>query len=101
MLEDYSVANSSSTTIRQKHVNKTVFYPLWATWDSGQERWGLDKYQMRDAAQACLQLTGTEFVTMSLLNVPSGGSGGGSTYITLQAIHGIYTMNDDLKIQQA
>lgn len=101
MQEDYAVTNSSSTTIRQKHVNKTVFYPLWATWDEGQERWGLDKTQMRDAAQACLQLTGAEFVTMDFLNVPAGGSGSGWTYITLQAIHGIYTMNDDLKIQQA
>ena len=94
--EYVAVGYASGGEELRKDVHKVVFVQVSARWNAAMELFELDSAEMLAAAETAMNLAGCELVTYAVVNVPSGGSGGGYTHVTLQAIHGIFTMNGGL-----
>lgn len=96
--EQLVVSDSGGNVVREKKVFKYVFEPVAATWDANASFWVPDKAAMLAAAWDALAKAGAETNRLADVTPPAGGSGGATTSVFLCAIHGIFTLNDELVI---
>lgn len=101
IIEDWQIVRNDRTW-KEKHIDKRVLIPVELNHqDLNGGRWTFNVVDMYNKGWQALSIAGGEYVSMAYLQsqgMAANDYAGGSTSVRLEAVHGIYTMNEDLVV---
>lgn len=101
IIESWQIVRNESVW-KQKNIDKRVLIPVELNHqDLNEGKWTFDVVDMYNKGWQALSIAGGEYVSIEYLQsqgMAANDYAGGSTSVRLEAVHGIYTMNEDLVV---